>query len=156
MARLPRISPPDIPVHVIQRGNNRQASFVADEDHAAYVGWLKDYSKKYNVEIHAWVMMTNRVHLLCTPRQEGGISQMMQSVGRRYVQYFNFKYRRSGTLWEGRFKICRWEVIRQIDNKIIVSFLLTMSKVNCWKKYEPIRTKVWRLEMINLKKSWRH
>ncbi len=81
MARLPRISPPDIPVHVIQRGNNRQACFVANEDHGAYVGWLKEYSKKYKVEIHAWVMMTNHVHLLCTPRQEGGISRMMQSLG---------------------------------------------------------------------------
>ena len=93
-------------MHVIERGNNRQACFVADEDHAAYVGWLKEYSAKYNVEIHAWVMMTNYVHLLCTPVQEGGISQMMQSLGRRYVQYFNSEYRRSGTLWEGRFKSC--------------------------------------------------
>ena len=106
MARLARITPVDIPVHVIQRGNNRQACFVSDEDHGAYAGWLKDYSKKYKVDIHAWVMMTNHVHLLCTARQEGGISQMMQSLGRRYVQYFNFAYRRSGTLWEGRFKSC--------------------------------------------------
>ena len=106
MARLPRISPVGIPVHVIQRGNNRQACFVAEEDYRAYSGWLKEYAKKYRVEIHAWVMMTNHVHLLCTPRQEGGISQMMQSLGRRYVQYFNFEYRRSGTLWEGRFKSC--------------------------------------------------
>lgn len=106
MARLERITPIDIPVHVIQRGNNRQACFVSDEDHGAYADWLKDYSKKYKVEIHAWVMMTNHVHLLCTPRQESGISQMMQSLGRRYVQYFNFEYRRSGTLWEGRFKSC--------------------------------------------------
>ena len=106
MTRLPRISPVDIPVHIIQRGNNRQACFVTDEDHGAYAGWLKEYSMKYNVEIHAWVMMTNHVHLLCTPRQDGGISRMMQSLGRRYVQYFNFEYRRSGTLWEGRFKSC--------------------------------------------------
>ena len=106
MARLPRISPAEIAVHVIQRGNNRQACFVSDEDHGAYAYWLKEYSQKYRVEIHAWVMMTNHVHLLCTPRQEGGISQMMQSLGRRYVQYFNFEYRRSGTLWEGRFKSC--------------------------------------------------
>ncbi len=106
MARLTRITPVGIPVHIIQRGNNRQTCFVSDEDHVAYAGWLIDYSKKYKVDIHAWVMMTNHVHLLCTPRQEGGISQMMQSLGRRYVQYFNFEYRRSGTLWEGRFKSC--------------------------------------------------
>ncbi len=106
MARLSRISPIGIPVHIIQRGNNRQACFVCDEDHAAYAGWLSDYSVKYQVEIHAWVMMTNHVHLLCTPRVAGGISKMMQSLGRRYVQYFNFVYHRSGTLWEGRFKSC--------------------------------------------------
>lgn len=106
MARLARISPIGIPVHVIQRGNNRQACFACDEDYGVYAGWLKKYSKKYKVDIHAWVMMTNHFHLLCTPRQDGGISQMMQSLGRRYVQYFNFEYDRSGTLWEGRFKSC--------------------------------------------------
>ncbi len=98
MARLPRISPVGIPVHIIQRGNNRQACFVSSEDHESYVGWLKEYSKKFEVEIHAWVMMTNHVHLLCTPRQEGAISRMMQALGRHYVRYFNHEYRRSGTL----------------------------------------------------------
>jgi putative transposase len=106
MVRLSRISPAGVPVHIIQRGNNRQACFVSDEDHSAYARWLKDYSAKFRVDIHAWVMMTNHVHLLCTPQVEGGISTMMQSLGRRYVQYFNHEYRRSGTLWEGRFKSC--------------------------------------------------
>ncbi len=63
MARLPRISPAGIPVHTIQRGNNRQPCYVSDEDHEAYAGWLKEYSEKYSVAIHAWVMMTN--HVLC-------------------------------------------------------------------------------------------
>jgi putative transposase len=106
MPRLPRISPAGVAVHVIQRGNNRQACFVSDEDHWAYTGWLKEYSSRYRVDIHAWVMMTNHVHLLCTPQGDNGISKMMQAVGRRYVQYFNREYRRSGTLWEGRFKSC--------------------------------------------------
>jgi len=61
---------------------------------------------KYAVDIHAWVLMTNHVHLLCTPQQDGAVSLLMQSVGRRYVQYFNYQYRRSGTLWEGRYKSC--------------------------------------------------
>jgi len=106
MTRLSRVSPAGVPVHVIQRGNNRQDCFVSDEDYGAYLNWLKEYSLKYRVDIHAWVMMTNHVHLLCTPRFEGGLSSMMQGLGRRYVQYFNFKYGRSGTLWEGRFKSC--------------------------------------------------
>ncbi|MEA2113980.1 MAG: transposase [Thermodesulfobacteriota bacterium] len=106
MPRLPRVAPAGIAVHIIQRGNNRQACFVSDEDHWSYTGWLKNYSAKYRVDIHAWVMMTNHVHLLCTPHDEAGISKMMQAIGRRYVQYFNREYRRSGTLWEGRFKSC--------------------------------------------------
>jgi len=93
MPRLPRISPAGVAVHIIQRGNNRQVCFVSDEDHWAYTGWLKEYSSRYGIDIHAWVMMTNHVHLLCTPRGDVGISKMMQAVGRRYVQYFNREYR---------------------------------------------------------------
>jgi putative transposase len=106
MARLPRISPVDIPVHIIQRGNNRQVCFVEDEDYGVYLGWLTEYANKYMVDIHAWVLMSNHVHLLCTPRQECSPSLLMQSLGRRYVRYFNHKYQRSGTLWEGRYKSC--------------------------------------------------
>ncbi len=106
MARLPRISPAGVPVHIIQRGNNRQACFASDEDHGTYIGWLTEYSKKYKVDIHAWVMMTNHVHILCTPLQIGAVSSMMQALGRRYVRYFNAEYQRSGTLWEGRYKSC--------------------------------------------------
>ena len=106
MARLLRICPVGIPVHLIQRGNNRQSCFASPEDYAAYLSWLKEYSKKFSVNIHAWVLMTNHVHLLCTPEIEGAVSRMMQSVGRRYVQYFNYQYQRSGTLWEGRYRSC--------------------------------------------------
>ena len=106
MARLPRISPIGMPVHLIQRGNNRQTCFAAPEDYAAYLNWLKEYAIKFSVDVHAWVLMTNHVHLLCTPQVKGAISQLMQSVGRRYVQYFNYQYKRSGTLWEGRYRSC--------------------------------------------------
>ncbi len=106
MARLPRICLPGIPQHIIQRGNNRQACFASDEDFAAYAHWLNEYASEFRVEVHAWVFMTNHVHLLATPALEDGISQMMQAIGRRYVRYFNYAYRRSGTLWEGRFKSC--------------------------------------------------
>jgi putative transposase len=95
-----------MPQHVIQRGNNRQVCFADEQDFTAYAGWLKGYSKKYQVDIHAWVLMTNHVHLLCTPRGQNAVSHMMQSLGRHYVRYFNFSYKRTGTLWEGRFKSC--------------------------------------------------
>lgn len=106
MARLPRVCPIDIPQHVIQRGNNHQVCFCSEQDMTAYLGWLKDYAKKFDVEIHAWVLMTNHVHLLCTPRSVGGVSFMMQGLGRQYVRYFNYSYKRTGTLWEGRYKSC--------------------------------------------------
>lgn len=106
MARLTRISPVDIPVHVIQRGNNRQVCFTTEQDYVTYTAWLAAYAKRCRVDIHAWVMMSNHVHLLCTPRREGSLSQMMQSLGRCYVRYFNREYHRSGTLWEGRYRSC--------------------------------------------------
>ena len=104
MPRLPRFNPIGIPLHIIQRGNNRQVCFNSDEDMLAYANWLFEYATKHEVHIHAWVFMTNHDHLLVTPWQDGGISRMMQSLGRYYVRYYNEIYRRSGTLWEGRFR----------------------------------------------------
>jgi len=106
MARLLRICPPGVPQHIIQRGNNRQVCFATEEDFAAYAHWLTASSREYGVAIHAWVFMTNHVHILATPPEHGSISRMMQKLGRHYVRYFNKTYRRSGTLWEGRFKSC--------------------------------------------------
>ena len=82
MARLPRTCPPGIPQHIIQRGNNRQACFAADEDFAAFAHWLRESAQKYAVAIHAWVFMTNHVHVLATPRTPDGVSRMMQRTGR--------------------------------------------------------------------------
>ncbi len=104
MARKPRMLLGDMPCHIIQRGNNRQACFYERSDYIFYLDCLKEAGKKFNCAIHAYVLMTNHVHLLVTPRDEQGVSKMMQSIGRRYVQYFNYQYKRSGTLWEGRFK----------------------------------------------------
>ena len=112
MARLPRIDVPGLAQHIIQRGNNQQVCFGGEEDMAAYANWLHEYSQKFIVAIHAWVFMTNHVHLLVTPRIKSGVSEMMQSLGRRYVQYYNYSYKRSGTLWEGRYKSC---VVQQED-----------------------------------------
>jgi len=106
MARLARVSPVGVPVHIIQRGNNRQVCFADESDYKAYLHWLNMYANKYDVSVHAWVLMTNHVHLLCTPNTENALSLMMQALGRQYVQYFNRQYQRSGTLWEGRFRSC--------------------------------------------------
>ncbi|MCP3870382.1 MAG: transposase [Gammaproteobacteria bacterium] len=106
MARRSRVCLSGIPQHIIQRGNNQQVCFGSAEDHAAYVHWLAEASEKYRVAIHAWVLMTNHVHLLATPETQDGLSKVMQIVGRHYVRYFNCSYCRTGTLWEGRFKSC--------------------------------------------------
>ncbi len=104
MPRLPRFCPADYPVHVIQRGNNRQACFTCNEDIAAYVHWLSEGAKKYHIGIHAWVFMTNHIHLLMTPTSADGISKLMQYIGRLYVRRFNYRYARTGTLFDGRYK----------------------------------------------------
>lgn len=104
MARLPRIDVAGIAQHVIQRGNNRQACFQADTDREVYLDALQQALWTYNCALHAYVLMTNHVHLLMTPREVGRVAQVMQSLGRRYVRYFNTTHRRTGTLWEGRYK----------------------------------------------------
>jgi putative transposase len=93
-----------VPSHVIQRGNNRDVCFFAEQDYLFYLDCLHSACERYHVNVHSYVLMTNHVHLLITPDDGYGISRVMQSVGRRYVQYINYEYRRSGTLWEGRHK----------------------------------------------------
>jgi putative transposase len=104
MARLPRFVIPDHPQHVIIRGNNREPIFLADEDYHFYLEKLKQACIKHECSLHAYVLMTNHVHLLITPHTEIGLSKLVQMVGRYYVQYFNHSYHRTGTLWEGRYK----------------------------------------------------
>lgn len=104
MARQPRYVLPGQPQHVIQRGNNRDVIFVAEADYRFYLDKLKDACDRMGCEVHAYVLMTNHVHLLMTPYEENSLGRVMQSLGRRYVQYFNYRYRRTGTLWEGRYR----------------------------------------------------
>jgi putative transposase len=95
---------PGIPLHIIQRGNNRQPCFFADEDFQFYLDWLDEHSKSTGCAIHAYVLMTNHVHLLLTPKKLESAGKLMKLLGQRYVQYINRTYKRSGTLWEGRFR----------------------------------------------------
>ncbi len=106
MPRKPRFYLPGVPAHIIQRGNNRQAVFFSDEDYRAYLNWLQEGAKKFDCTLHAYVLMTNHVHLLVTPESQDAISRMIQFVGRHYVTYVNRRQGRSGTLWEGRHKGC--------------------------------------------------
>lgn len=104
MARKPRFNLVGVPQHVIQRGNNREPCFFSELDYSRYLDDLQQAKDKYNCRIHAYVLMTNHVHMLVTPMEEYAVSNMMQALGRRYVIYVNRTYQRTGTLWEGRYK----------------------------------------------------
>lgn len=130
MPRLPRNVLPGHPHHIIQRGNNHCPIFVIDEDYSYFKKTLSEACRRHNCMIHAYVLMTNHVHLVMTPRQEDGLAKVLQSVGRRYVQYFNTTYRRTGTLWEGRYKATI------IDTE---SYLLTCCR---YVELNPVRAKI--------------
>ncbi len=127
MARLPRFVLPGHPQHVIQRGNNRQAIFTTEDDYRFFLAKLQAACQHQHCDVHAYVLMTNHLHLLITPHQESGIGNVMQRVGRSYVRYFNDTYHRTGTLWEGRYRATL------IDTE---SYLLTCY---CYIELNPVR-----------------
>ena len=104
MPRKPRFFLPNVPTHIVQRGNNRDPIFFDECDYLSYLEWLEAGAKRYVCEIYAYVLMTNHVHILAASQEKDGLSRMMQYVGRHYVPYINKTYDRTGTLWEGRFK----------------------------------------------------
>jgi putative transposase len=104
MARLPRMIIAGQPQHIIVRGNNRCEIFCCEDDYRFYLDKLLAGCIKHDCQVHAYVLMTNHVHLLMTPLSETSLSKTLQMLGRYYVQYFNYCYQRSGTLWEGRYK----------------------------------------------------
>ena len=104
MARLPRLTVPGYPHHVMQRGNNRQPIFLSVAEYQYLLDLIGESAQKFKVDIHSYVLMTNHFHLLATPQTEAGLPQMMQAIGRSYVRYFNDLHGRSGTLWEGRYR----------------------------------------------------
>ena len=104
IARQPRLDVPGIAQHVIQRGNDRKPCFFRESDYFRYLQALRELSTREHCAVHAYVLMTNHVHLLVTPDAKGQVSRMMQSLGRRYLRYVNDRYHRTGTLWEGRYK----------------------------------------------------
>jgi putative transposase len=104
--RRARLAFPEVPLHIIQRGNNRQPCFVGQADFAVYLHMLGQYAQVSSCTVHAYVLMSNHVHLLLSPSDRDSASTLMKRLGQRYVQYFNRRHHRSGTLWEGRFRSC--------------------------------------------------
>ena len=118
MPRRARLSLPGIPWHIIQRGNNRSVCFHAEEDYYFYIYHLAELAARFGCAIHAYVLMTNHVHLLLTPEKANSVALLMKNLGQRYVQYVNRVYRRSGTLWEGRFRSC----LTQTDDYVLACY----------------------------------
>ena len=106
MPRQPRLVLPDVAVHVVQRGNNRVDCFRDDADFLVYLANLRELSAHLGCAVHAFCLMSNHVHLLLTPGSLDGCAALMRNLGQRYVQYFNRRHDRTGTLWEGRFRSC--------------------------------------------------
>ena len=104
MPRRSRIHLDGVPLHIVQRGHNREPCFFAEDDYASYLHWLGEALSAAECVLHAYVLMTNHVHLLLTPKRAKAVPNLMISLGRRYVQYINRTYRRTGTLWDSRYK----------------------------------------------------
>jgi len=104
MPRRSRIHINGLPLHIVQRGHNREACFFCDTDYQAYLHWLGEALKKESCMLHAYCLMTNHVHLLLTPECAESVPSLMIALGRRYVQYINKTYHRTGTLWDSRYK----------------------------------------------------
>ena len=104
MARLPRIDLPGVPQHLIVRGNNRSAMFRDDADRSMFLQCLGEALDACSCDVHAFVLMTNHVHLLATGHLRGEISELVQRLGRKYARLVNMRWGRTGTLFEGRFR----------------------------------------------------
>ena len=104
MPRRPRIQLNGVPLHIVQRGHNREACFFGEEDYTSYLHWLGEALSDTDCQLHAYAMMTNHVHLLLTPKKAEAVPRLIMSLGRRYVQYINRTYKRTGTLWDSRYK----------------------------------------------------
>jgi putative transposase len=142
MARLPRLDLPNIPQHIVQRGNNRQPIFFHEEDYFAYLEYLREALVKNHCKLYAFVLMTNHVHLLALGERPGAVSGLMQSLGRRYVRYINATYRRTGTLFEGRFKSSLIDseryllaCMRYIELNPVRAGMVTAPGDYCWSSY---------------------
>ncbi|SFV02811.1 transposase [Pseudoduganella namucuonensis] len=106
MPRRPRLILPRTPLHLIQRGNNRQPCFHSDSDYLVYLEWLKEHADGTGCAVHSYALMSNHVHLLISFDDEAAPGALMKAQGQRYTQYFNWRYGRSGSLWDGRYKSC--------------------------------------------------
>lgn len=143
MARLPRYFAKGVPQHIILRGNNRDAIFANDDDRRFFMDALLDAATRYELVIHAYVLMSNHIHLLASPETAESLPKTMQSLGRRYVQYFNHRHQRTGTLWEGRYRATvveteryLFECMRYIELNPVRAGMVAHPRDFAWSSYQ--------------------
>ena len=135
MARLPRFDLPGVPQHVVQRGNNRLPCFLDDDDRQRYLQCLRQALLRFGCRLHAYVLMSNHVHLLLTPTERGAVSRLMHTFSRNYVGLFNGRHGRTGTLWEGRYKACLVDSGRYF---LACSRYIELNPVRAWMVGHPV------------------
>jgi putative transposase len=134
MSRLPRFDLPGIPQHIVQRGNNRLPCFLDDDDRQLYLQCLLSALQRFGCRLHAYVLMSNHVHLLITPDEAGALSRLMHTFSRNYAGRFNHRHGRTGTLWEGRYKAC---VVGSSRYFLACSRYIELNPVRAWMVARP-------------------
>ncbi len=134
MARLPRHDFAGVPQHIVQRGNNRLPCFLDDEDRQRYLQCLRQALLRFGCRLHAYVLMSNHVHLLMTPDEVGAVSRLMHTFGRNYAGLFNGRHGRTGTLWEGRYKAC---LVESGGYFLACSRYIELNPVRAWMVAQP-------------------
>jgi putative transposase len=121
MPRLPRTVCAGVPYHVTQRGNRREQVFFTDQDRLAYLRWLRGYTTKHDVDVLAYCLMTNHVHLIVVPATEEGLHRTLKPLNMRYAQRINRSQGWKGHVWQGRFfssaldDAYLWAAIRYVE-----------------------------------------
>ncbi|MCL9775522.1 transposase [Vibrio methylphosphonaticus] len=143
MGRKHRVVAKNITQHITQRGHSKKSCFYDNADRLEYLKLLLKAKAKYPVDIHAWVLMSNHIHLLATPTEDDALVRMMQSLNTQYVRYFNRKYSRSGSLWEGRYRSFpieteryMLEVYRYIELNPVRAGIVMDPKRYLWSSYK--------------------
>jgi putative transposase len=134
MARRPRFDLAGVARHVVQRGNNRLPCFLDDDDRQRYLQCLLDGLARFDCQLHAYVLMSNHVHLLLTPGCPGAVSRLVHTFARNYTALFNGRHGRTGTLWEGRFKACLVDSQRYV---LACSRYIELNPVRAWMVPQP-------------------
>lgn len=155
MPRLARTVCARVPHHITQRGNRREDVFFSDDDRLAYLGWLKDYAEKYEVDILAYCLMTNHIHLIAVPAREHGLEKLLKPLHMRYAQRINREHRWTGHVWQGRFfssaldEDYLWAAVRYVERNPVRARMVRKAEnyrwssavAHCGLKSDPVLTR---------------